>query len=406
MNRILLFSCLLSLFLFAPCSLRAQKKDIAQAKEWVKKKQNLDKAQQSMEALLKDSSNRTNEKIYLVLFEAVKGQYEQGNEQLYLKQKCDTAQLFNNALRMFQVLESLDSLDAMPDGKGRVKPKYRADHARYLSPLRPNLYNGGLFFIRKQKYADAYRFLEAYIDCARQPLFSPLHYDDKDPRMATASYWAVYCGYKMKDTKATLRHTYLALKDTAHYCLMLQYLADTYKMEKDTVRYVQTLEEGFGKYPEFPYFFPRLLSHYSQGRMWDEAQALTDTAMSINPKNNVFVFARSTVLLNTGQYEESLALCDTLFARGDSLPDIYLNAGLAWFNQGVELDKNVATSRKLRAKIISCYKNALPYLEAYRKKRPEAESEWTLPLYTIYLNLNMGKEFDEIDQILRRQNKK
>ena len=131
MNRILLFSCLLSLFLFAPCSLRAQKKDIAQAKEWVKKKQNLDKAQQSMEALLKDSSNRTNEKIYLVLFEAVKGQYEQGNEQLYLKQKCDTAQLFNNALRMFQVLESLDSLDAMPDGKGRVKPKYRADHARY-----------------------------------------------------------------------------------------------------------------------------------------------------------------------------------------------------------------------------------------------------------------------------------
>jgi tetratricopeptide (TPR) repeat protein len=391
-------------FLLVPVVSKAQKKEIVQAKEWIKKKQNLDKAQQSMEKLLKDSANRQNEKIYLVLFDAIKAQYEEGNEKLYLKQKYDTALLFNNALRMFQVLESLDSLDMTPDKKGRVKLKYRDDHAQYLSALRPNLYNGGLYYIHKQKYEEAYRFLEAYIDCARQPLFSSLHYDEKDPKIASASYWAVYCGYKMQNPKATLRHTYMALKDTAHYNLMLQYLADTYRIEKDTTRCLQTLQEGFEKYPEFPFFFPRLLSYYSQNRMWDKALALSDTAMSINPKNNVFVFARSTVLLNTGKYSESLALCDTLFARGDTLPDIYLNAGLAWFNQGVELDKNITTSRKTRSKIITCYKNALPYLETYRKKRPEAESDWTLPLYTIYLNLNMGKEFDEIDQILRKQN--
>ena len=37
----------------------------------------------------------------------------------------------------------------------------------------------------------------------------------------------------MKDTKATLHHSYEALKDTAHYNYMLQYLAETYLIRLD-----------------------------------------------------------------------------------------------------------------------------------------------------------------------------
>ena len=32
---------------------------------------------------------------------------------------------------------------------------------------------------------------------------------------------------------------------------------------------------------------------------------------------------------------------------------------------------------------------------------PDEKGLWGLPLYTIYLNLNMGKEFDEIDKLLK-----
>ena len=405
MRKLLFFILLGILLSSAPIRTQAQKKELAQAKEWVKKLQNLDKAQQSMEKLLEDSANRNNVKIYLTLFESLKAQYELGNEKLYLKQKYDTAMLFSHALQMFRVVERLDSLDMQPDSKGRVKLKYRHDHSHYLNSIRPNLFNGGMFYIRKQGFKEAYKYFEAYIDCARQPLFSSYHYDENSSKMAQASYWAVYCGYKMQNPTATLRHTYLALKDTAHYCLMLQYLADTYRMEQDTTRYLSTLREGFKKYPKFPYFFPRLLNFYQKNKRWDDALALTDTAMAIDSTSHVFIFARSTVLLNTGKYAESLSLCDTLLARGDTLSDIYLNAGLAWFNQAVEFDKNIQTSKKMRNKILACYKSALPYLEAYRKKRPEDESGWLLPLYTIYLNLNMGQEFDEIDQIIRKQRK-
>lgn len=74
---------------------QAQKKEIAAAKDLVKAGKNLDQAQQNMEKLLLDSANRANRKIWAVLYDAVRKQYEQGNEQLYLKQKYDTAKLFS-----------------------------------------------------------------------------------------------------------------------------------------------------------------------------------------------------------------------------------------------------------------------------------------------------------------------
>ena len=55
--------------------------------------------------------------------------------------------------------------------------------------------------------------------------------------------------------------------------------------------------------------------------------------------------------------------------------------------------------------ILSDYKKALPYLEKYREMMPDNQDHWALPLYTIYLNLNMGKEFDEIDKLINQSRK-
>ena len=101
------------------------------------------------------------------------------------------------------------------------------------------------------------------------------------------------------------------------------------------------------------------------------------------------------------ELQECFALCDTLIHENDSVAEAWLNAGLALFNQGVALDKNPVLSAKKHGQVISFYKQALPYLEKYRQLQPERKDRWALPLYTIYLNLNRGKEFDEIDKLLK-----
>jgi len=48
------------------------------------------------------------------------------------------------------------------------------------------------------------------------------------------------------------------------------------------------------------------------------------------------------------------------------------------------------------------YQKAMPYMEAYRQMEPSQQQKWAPALYRIYFNLNMGKQFDEIDKILKK----
>ena len=391
---------LICVFICLPLIAWGQKKTMTQVKDYIKSGKNLDKAEKLMTDLLNDSSSRGNEKVWLLLFESQRKQYDQGNEKLYLKEKYDTTALFLVGKRMFDTLEGLDSLDRLPDARGKVKLKYRDRSAELLNIYRPNLFNGGVFFMKKHDFSRAYDFFDTYINSAVKPMFARYQYAERDKRLPEAAYWASYCGYKLEKPQITLRHTYQALKDSVHLPYMLQYLAETYKLEKDTARYVQTLKDGFSKYPKFPFFFSRLIDYYSHIGAYDEAMKSCDEALQTDSVNTLFRYAKSSLLLTMGRYKQSFAISKALIAENDTLADAYLNAGLALFDQAVELDKKTQSGSKKYNQILELYRKAMPYLEKYRALAPDQKEKWALPLYTIYLNLNMGKQFDEIDKLI------
>lgn len=391
------------LVLMSPVAASAQKKEIQTAKDQVKAGKNLDQAAASMKKLLADSANRTNRKIWTIYFDAVRKQYEQGNEKLYLKQKYDTAQLFNYTRQLFEVAFQYDSVETAPDRKGRRDFEFRKGHSEYLAHIRSNLYNGGIWFLNKKKYPDAYKFFDCYIECASQPMFKQYNYGVKDKHLPTAAYYAVYSGYKMKDPKATLHHSYEALKDTVHYNYMLQYLAETYMLEKDTARYVASLKEGFKRVPTFPYFFPRLVEYYVVRNQLDSAMTVVNEALTVVPDSDVYLAAKSNLLLEQGKLQECIEVSKKVIEVNQKLGDPYYNAGICYFNLAVEQDKNSHNSRKVKEQVEANYKKALPYLVKYREMEPKEQGKWAFPLYTIYLNLNMGKEFDEIDKVMKQK---
>ena len=391
---------LICVFICLPLIAWGQKKTMTQVKDYIKSGKNLDKAEKLMTDLLNDSSSRGNEKVWLLLFESQRKQYDQGNEKLYLKEKYDTTALFLVGKRMFDTLEGLDSLDRLPDARGKVKLKYRDRSAELLNIYRPNLFNGGVFFMKKHDFSRAYDFFDTYINSAVKPMFARYQYAERDKRLPEAAYWASYCGYKLEKPQLTLRHTYQALKDSVHLPYMLQYLSETYKLEKDTARYVQTLKDGFSKYPKCPFFFPRLIDYYSHIGAYDEAMKSCDEALQTDSVNTLFRYAKSSLLLTMGRYKQSFAISKALIAENDTLADAYLNAGLALFDQAVELDKKTQSGSKKYNQILELYRKAMPYLEKYRAMAPDQKDKWALPLYTIYLNLNMGKQFDEIDKLI------
>ena len=377
---------------------RTVRQELSQAHVYLRSRnKNYNQAEQLMTKLLGDSANQQNKEIYHVLLESVKGQYDQANERMYLKQKQDTAAFFGLAKRMFTIAFTLDSLDMRPDKKGRIAPSYRQKDAAMLSTYRPNLFNGGTFLIRKEKWQDAYGFMETYLDCARQPLFEAYNLGNTDARLPEAAYWATYCGYKMQDTERTLRHASLALNDTSHTDFTLQFMAEAYRWQKADSLYVSTLERGYKHNPLFPYFFPRLIDAYNNEKHYEKALALADDAIEVCDTCQLFLFAKSSILLRLGQWEESVRYSRMVMAQNDSLPEPYFNAGTAYINMADKLDPSAD-----KKTYTDYYQRARTYMEYYRLLMPQEETKWGPALYRVYLYLNLGKQFDEIDQILRK----
>lgn len=386
--------------MITPC-LEAQRKELSQARSYIKSGKDFDKAEKLMTDLLKkDSANRRNPKIYLLLYQAQKKQYEAGNEKLYLKQKYDTASLFNATRRMFATLESLDSIDATPDKKGNIRLEYRKKHAEELDRCRPNLFYGGMFFMRKKEYSTAYDFLDTYIDCAKQPLFTDYDYSS-DQHITEAAAWSTTCAQRLSDADRILKHSELALRDTARLRFTLRNIADAYAAQKNDTLYEATLREGFSRFPDYPYFFPKLIDHYTAHNKLDSALAVADRAIAIDGHNQLYLFAKSTLLLNLGRNDECIAVSDTLIAINDTLPDAYFNAATACLNKALALE-NGTNARKQKKNINAIYQQARPYMERYRKLAPDQQARWAPGLYRIYFSLNMGKQFEEIDKLMSK----
>lgn len=376
----------------------AQKKEIAQAQTYLKSGTNLDKAEASMRTLLKDSDNRQNMKIWLVLTEAIKKQYEQGNEKLYLKQAYDTTALFLTGHKMFLAYEAMDSVDALPDKKGRVRPKFRKKNMDFLVPFRKNLYSGGLFFVAKQKFAEAFRMFDAYIDCSKQPLFSQMKFSATEPIALSASYLATYCGVRLHDNRIAEKYSATALLCKDGRENTMRFLADIYNEEKRSDEYREILKNGVEEYPKSEYFFTRLVDYYNSCNLQDSALAVADKAIEKDSTNTLFLYAKGNTLLNIGEYEKCIDICDRILAINDSVADAYYTAGVAYLNLAFEAQKMGGKGSKSRAK--DAYSKALPYMEHYRQLAPDQKDRWASALYNIYLNLNMGKKFEEISKLL------
>ena len=383
------------LLMSATCG--AQRKQIGEARTILKSGKNLEQAEKLMTGLLKDSANLENTRIYDIWLQAVEKQYLALNEKMYLKQKVDTTQFFDLAKRMFVIAERLDSVDAKPGKNGKVNPEYRKDNAAKMQGYRPNIYYGGAHHLKKGDFKTAFGFFEMYLDCDRQPLFTGYDFMYKDPKMGEVAYWATYCGYRMNDPLLILRHAATAQRDEQKLEYTLQYMAEAWEKLEDDSMYTATLWQGFRKYPKSNYFFPRLMDNYNRRGNYKLADSVVNEALKTDSLNELFLFAKSTVMLNLRKYGDCLKFSDQLIELNPNLADIYYNGGLACLNIAQRMD-----SRKYKKQIKKMYEKARPYMEKYRELAPDEVDKWAPALYRIYFNLNMGKQFDEIDKLLKR----
>lgn len=334
------------------------------------------------------------------------------NRKAYLKQQCDTAKLFDSILGIYEYAigcDTLEALEARKRGKDKVKYKYRGQHGELLRRQYTNLYNGGQYYLLKKNFENAYKFFSMFCDIRSNPVFGGGKVSAGDSaKMQRAAYWATVCAFQLGDRARFFKYNDMALRDTTYRQKELEFAARMYKAAGDTAGFVRTLERGMEEFPRLDYFFTNLTDYYNSKKQYDKAMALADRVLKIDPRSLMAQYGRSLVLLKMRKYDECVALSKSIIQSDSTYTGAYYNAGAAYLAKATELEAKITSNmtiaqiRNIKREEDKLMRNSLIYLEQYRALAPEAIEWWGRPLYNIYLSLNMGEKFDEIDKLITK----
>lgn len=301
------------------------------------------------------------------------------NMNAYLKQNIDTVRLYRTILNIYDYTLKSDSIDER--GKfGSKNRKLRALH-------RKNLLGGGKFHLRASKWADAYPFFDTFLRTSTM---------DMDSVVGRVAYWATICGMNENNPHHVLEHVDKAIELTSDVerPALSEYKARSCVSLGDSAQWVGILEKGVDSYPGYNYFFLNLMDYYMRHGQTDHGLQLTDSLIRNDGDRAVYWFAMSMFALNREEYERCIEMSDECLRREPDNVD-------ALYNKGISL-LNMALKERNRARFMALYRRALEPMERVRELSPDDVSRWANPLYRIYLNLNMGEKFEEIDTLLMK----
>ncbi len=321
------------------------------------------------------------------------------NEKIYLKKNPDTTALFRTTLNICNFVLKCDSAET---ALGDTKHKCRKKNAEILTNFHSNLRAAGHWHFVKQNYDDARRYLRAYINIPSAPMWSGESMDTL--KYANAGYLVLKSSFELGDYAAVDEYKELALADTMRRATVWECLAKSARERGDSVAFREYLEAGVRDCPEVPYFFTYLSDYYNYRQQYENSFELADTLLRKMPKNAVFLAGKALAEMNLKRYDDCIKTCDTLVAIDSTAAGAYYARGASYCNLATEVkipaDINTKAYKVAKEKQKALYTQARPDIETYRKLKPEDRQKWAPLLYRIYLNLNMGRQFEEVERVL------
>lgn len=167
-------------------------------------------------------------------------------------------------------------------------------------------------------------------------------------------------------------------------------LASCYKEKGDTLAYVNTLKQGFERYPSNQAVLGSIINYYLlEAENADEAFKYLALARESDPNNPQFYSAEAHLYDKTGDKETAKAKYLKAIEIDPDFFEAYYNLGVLYFNEGVELTdiaNQIKDNKKYEAakKVAdNKFKESLPYIEKSNELNP-GDQGIMMTLKTLY----------------------
>lgn len=328
------------------------------------------------------------------------------NRKIYLNNKGDTVKLFKYIYNTYVYGLKCDSVCKFPDKKGKYCSRYNSDINNHLAYLRNNLKSGGLFYLKKQKYADALPFFSIYLNSIDKPFV----YKQKDFSLRVDSdsvriyKLALHAAYGAEKYQEVLRFLPVALSDSVRKDKIMEMGAESALQLHDSTTFIQLLRNGFDIYPTNDYFRANLIKLYHDHNDLDNTLKVLDKCIETDSldarfwklKGNEY-YDRDSIDAAIFPYTKVVNIDDNDNETLTKLANIYIRKARDFYNN-TSLKFGSPDFAKNKRILTDLYTKAMNYYERVRTLAPNNPEIWKSGLREAYYKLNKGKELQQLER--------
>ena len=227
-----------------------------------------------------------------------------------------------------------------------------------------------------------------------------------DQNLGLAAFYASAAAQRMEDWESIARYAKYAANDAEYGQSAAELAAEALKRQGNMDAYLQALKEGVQKFPQDKYFFANAVSYYTNQDKYDDAIAYVNDALASDPQNSYKLYVKGVVYAQAKKYEDAIATfkqavgIDAENAEAWSMMGDVYRLQAQDFSENATMDMDDPQYAKDQQTLREFYANAREPYEKARQLKPDERNLWLNGLYTVYYNLRMQNEFNEIENLM------
>ena len=393
---------------------KAAQKEVKEAKNEFERDDVQDKrgAKRLIDNAMKNELNQNWAQTWIVAADIYEDFYYKENTKSY-SQAYDTVGMYKLLTDWYKYAMKADSLEQIPNAKGKTTDEARKKHAPEIHRTMSDLIRGGIFYFNDhQDYEKAYDLFDTYFTIASHPMLKSITDEDTifQKYVPIYSYYPALAAYNLENWENVLKYATVATADEEVGETATEMVCDAYGNLGDTVKWLETLKKGLVQYPTQQYYYGKLLNYYNLKNDMTELENFVKEMVEIDPEKAYNYYVLGYVAQQNKDYDNAIKQYETAIEKDANLSDAYFNLGLCIMFQASDymdsksnLDYRSKAYKDAVKEQKNYYKKALPYFLKYRELEPSTTDKWAIPLQTIYYQLDMSKELNEIEARMKEK---
>lgn len=296
--------------------------------------------------------------------------------------------------------------DAMPDAKGKVKPKYTEALTPLISNARMQLVTAGNYYAQTGDQDGVLKYWGTFLDTDENPAFKASKQQEAQFIGQVAFYTAQYANQAKLYDKAE-KYADIAMQDES-----MRKQAQTFKLamaernlktQADSLKYLQNVRAIYDQDPSNDMVFGTLCNMYSNMKNYTELDQVVASKIAQDPNNFTAWALKGQTLMNRNSTAENPDWTECIGALKKAAEIDNTNPVVLTY-LGFSINAKAGQVNNDRNAQKALYTESIKYLERAKEIDPNREkANWAYPLYQCYYSVYSANDprTQELEKMLK-----